>query len=193
MAGRPKIFNQEEVLDKTINLFWENGYEATGTTALLKEVNLNKGSLYHTFKSKKQLFLAGLNHMERKALQGFEEALTNSEQPIEVIRGLFLGIVDSSYDENCKGCILGNTLMEFTGKDDEAKDVAAGFLRELESLFEKTITQEQEKGVLTSTENASDLAKYLINFWNGINISRRIYTDKQELLQMINFHLKIIK
>ena len=40
MAGRPKIFKEEDVLDQAIDLFWRNGYEATSTEDLLGRMKL---------------------------------------------------------------------------------------------------------------------------------------------------------
>ncbi|MBB6458962.1 TetR/AcrR family transcriptional regulator [Flammeovirga kamogawensis] len=193
MAGRPKIFKQEEVLDKTIQLFWENGYEATSTNDLLKEVNLNKGSLYNSFKSKRELFKAGLHALEGKALDNFEKALAESEDPIQIIKNMFLGIADASYLANCKGCILGNTIIEFIGKDEEIKEIAVDYLLKLENIFTIYIRKAKLEGKIIGTQSPEFLAKHLINFWNGINVTRRVYQNKQDLLDIINYNLNFIK
>jgi TetR/AcrR family transcriptional regulator, transcriptional repressor for nem operon len=36
------------------------------------------------------------------------------------------------------------------------------------------------------------LARYLLNLWNGINITRRIYQTNKELKPLIEFQLSII-
>lgn len=45
------------ILDVTFSLIYRHGYNATGISAILKECNIPKGSLYHHFKSKKELVL----------------------------------------------------------------------------------------------------------------------------------------
>ncbi|KXX70295.1 TetR/AcrR family transcriptional regulator [Flammeovirga sp. SJP92] len=192
MAGRPRIFDQGELLSKTIALFWKNGYEATTTNDLLKEVNLNKGSLYNVFKSKKELFKAGLNQMEQTGLDRLEESLEKSTQPIEDLKALFYDMVDASFDEDCKGCILGNSIVEFTGKDDELKELAVLYLKRFESILIKTLQSAQEKGIIKSTLPPSLLSRHLINFWNGINVTRRVYADKKEMKDLIDLNLSFI-
>lgn len=46
------------ILDVTFSIIYQHGYNATGISAILKECNIPKGSLYHYFKSKKELVLA---------------------------------------------------------------------------------------------------------------------------------------
>lgn len=45
-------------MDVTFSIIYQHGYNATGISAILKECNIPKGSLYHYFKSKKELVLA---------------------------------------------------------------------------------------------------------------------------------------
>lgn len=48
---------RELILDKAFDLFYTQGYHGTGVSDILKACNLHKGSLYHLFKSKKELAL----------------------------------------------------------------------------------------------------------------------------------------
>lgn len=192
MAGRPRIFDQAEVLSKTIELFWKNGYESTSTNELLKEVNLNKGSLYNIFRSKKELFQAGLKALEQGALDRLELSLEKSQTPIEDIKAIFYDMLDATYQDDCKGCILGNSIIEFTGKDEEVKALAESYLLRFESILIHTIQKGKDSGALNSEKTAKLLARFLINFWNGINITRRVYKDKKELKELIDLNMSLI-
>jgi len=46
------------ILDVTFSQIYKNGYSATGLSLILKECKIPKGSLYHHFKSKKDLVIA---------------------------------------------------------------------------------------------------------------------------------------
>ncbi|MBD0405106.1 TetR/AcrR family transcriptional regulator [Flammeovirga sp. EKP202] len=192
MAGRPRIFDQEELLAKSIALFWKNGFEATTTNDLLKEVNLNKGSLYNVFKSKKELFKAGFVHMEQKGLDGLEKQFESSKDPIGNIKTLFYNMVDASFEEDCKGCILGNSIVEFTGKDEELKQLAEQYLKRFESILETTLSNAQNNGLIQSSVPPALLSRHLINFWNGLNVTRRVYPDKKEMKDLIDLNLSFI-
>ena len=192
MAGRPKIFKEEEVLAEAIDLFWRNGYEATSTENLLDCMKLNKGSLYHSFGSKKQLFGRAMDLFTANSLQALNRKITAAATPLEGIRDFFLELADSDNDTHQKGCFMGNSLAELANIDDELKQKAILHLKALEKLFLKYILKAKQSGELTTKEEPGTLARYLLNLWNGINISRRIYPRKDLLLPVIRLQLAVL-
>ncbi|HRV92857.1 MAG TPA: helix-turn-helix domain-containing protein, partial [Anaerolineae bacterium] len=58
--ARPREFDENEVLDKAMDLFWQKGYEATSIQELLTAMGISRGSLYDAFGDKHALFLAVL-------------------------------------------------------------------------------------------------------------------------------------
>jgi TetR/AcrR family transcriptional repressor of nem operon len=124
MAGRPKIFREEEVLGQAIDLFWRNGYEATSTEDLLGRMKLNKGSLYHSFGNKKQLFVKAMDFFSDNASQVLNRKITSARTPLEGIRDFFLELADSDNDAHQKGCFMGNSLAEPANIDDGLKQKA---------------------------------------------------------------------
>ena len=49
---------KSKLLQTAFNEIYENGYSATSIDKILKKAVMNKGSMYHFFKSKKELTLA---------------------------------------------------------------------------------------------------------------------------------------
>ncbi|MEM8894931.1 MAG: helix-turn-helix domain-containing protein, partial [Bacteroidota bacterium] len=66
MAGRKKIFKEEVALGQAMEVFWKYGYEGASMQRLLKAMGLNKGSLYYSFGSKKELFIRVLELYSRQ-------------------------------------------------------------------------------------------------------------------------------
>ena len=54
--GRPRLFDEEAVLDELTGLFWEKGYAQTSMADLVHASGVHKSSLYSTFGSKEELF-----------------------------------------------------------------------------------------------------------------------------------------
>lgn len=192
MAGRPKIFREEEVMAQAIDLFWRNGYEATSTEDLLGVMKLNKGSLYHSFGNKKQLFAKAMDFFADNASQVLNRRITAARTPLEGIRDFFLELADDDNDTHQKGCFMGNSLAELANIDDELKQKAILHLKAMEKLFLKYIRKAKQSGELTTKEAPEILARYLLNLWNGINISRRIYPRKDLLLPVIRLQLAVL-
>lgn len=54
--ARPQAFDQQQVLQNAMELFWRQGYASTSVRDLTEATRLQPGSLYGAFKSKRQLF-----------------------------------------------------------------------------------------------------------------------------------------
>ena len=192
MAGRPKIFNEQKALERATALFWQKGYEATSTQDLIDTMGLQRGSLYHSFGSKKQLFQNAIDQHERSFTE-FEKAVRESADPIPLIKSVFLELADCSDDDHRKGCFLGNTVAELSGTDEELATRAKEHLASLERMLFEQIKRAQDEGTLKNQTDAKLLARYLLNLWNGINITRRIHPSKEVLRPLIEFQLSILE
>ena len=53
--GRPALYERDDVLEKAMHAFWDNGYNSTSMAQLVEATSLQPGSLYAAFKSKEEL------------------------------------------------------------------------------------------------------------------------------------------
>lgn len=58
--ARTREFDEDQVLDAAMQLFWEKGYEATSLSDLTSRMGIQRPSIYSTFGDKKELFEAAL-------------------------------------------------------------------------------------------------------------------------------------
>lgn len=95
--GRPG-YDREQVLAVAVELFNEQGYDATSVADLAQRLGLTKSALYHHFDSKEQLLALALD----EALGGLEGVLDSpgaaqadpAERLAAVLRGAVLVLVD---------------------------------------------------------------------------------------------------
>ena len=193
MAGRPRIFDEDDVLNKAIDLFWCNGYEATSTEDLLKGMELNKGSLYHTFGNKKELFSKALDYFSTHSLKAIDDKITAAKAPLIGIRSFFLELAKANQSTHQKGCFMGNSLAELSNIDNQLKEKAVANLIAVENLFYKHLVEAKRLKALTTKEDLRLLARYLITLWNGINITRRMYPKKEMLEPLIKMQLAVLR
>lgn len=194
MAGRNRTFDETDVLEKAADLFWKQGYEATSTEELLEAMGLNKGSLYNTFHSKKEVFNRSMKCFVDSYIKGFDQEMEASNEPLKVMKNSFLKVAttkDLQAHEN--GCFMGNAIAEFANIDPELEKVAVTATIRLEKLYLKYLKIAAQSGQLKSKEKPEVLARYLINLWNGINITRRMYPNQRDLMPFLKTSLEVIQ
>lgn len=192
-AGRPKDFDEAAVLDKAVDIFWRQGYEATSLEQLLEAMNIGKGSMYHNFGNKREVFKLALNRFMHNFSGWFVSEISKATDPIDFIRDFFRSIPQQHGNDHKKGCFLGNTVAELACIDPGLEKLAVEHLAKIEQTFYVYIKNAQANGKIKSKEDARLLARHLINLWNGLNITRRMYQQPKDLLPLVNLQLKILQ
>jgi TetR/AcrR family transcriptional repressor of nem operon len=194
MAGRPRNFDENEIIRKASEIFWRKGYESSSAEELLEAMNMGKGSFYLHFKGGKQeLYKRSLDLFSKDALERFHLGLDKAEDKIDFLKGFMMSIADSPAERRRKGCYLGNCVVQMTNLEPKLKDQAGILLGKLEHAFFKIIKEAQKQGRLRTKVQPEILAKYLINLRNGINVTARTEKDVEQLKQMIRLSLDILQ
>ncbi|MEA1847290.1 MULTISPECIES: TetR/AcrR family transcriptional regulator [unclassified Chryseobacterium] len=194
MAGRPKIFDEKEAIDKATEVFRNKGYDTASADELLNAMGIGKGSFYLAFKGGKQeLYIRSLKQFAEEFSKKIISAIEHSDDQIQFIRRFFLVLADA---ENCdidRGCYLGNALVQLSEKDEDIKKITAGLLKNLQKIFATVIRKAQENGTLENSDDPEVLAWHLTNLWNGIHVTRRMEASHETLRSMIEMNLRILE
>jgi len=191
MPGRNRLFDEEKALAQAAEVFWIKGYEAASTEDLLAAMDMNKGSLYNAFGNKRELFIKVFDWFAQRFIRNMKEVFAKHDNTIEAFREIFLHVAyPDDPVEHTKGCFYVNILGETTGMDPDLEKIAKEKLIEIEKLFHKELTKAQKAGQLTGSIQLTLLAKHLLNLWNGINITRRLYSEK-ELEKLVELNLQL--
>lgn len=194
MAGRPKIFDPREVLQKAKDVFWKKGYEATSTADLLEVMGIGKGSFYQEFEGgKREVFEKAIDLFANAVGSKAEARLKASKDPLEEIRNIFREIALVPPEIHLRGCFVGNTVVEMSCVDQGLEDRAVNMLKSTERLFYMGLVKAREMGQLNSDKDPDVLAKCLVTLWNGINVTRRMYPDEKILAAVIEKQLAILE
>ncbi len=194
MAGRPKTYDEDTALDEAVRVFWEKGYTNASADDLLKAMGIGKGSFYLAFRGGKQeLFEKSMKRVVEQNFTELRNAVATCEDPVQLIRDFFLGLTGTQSPIGNKGCYFGNALVQISESDAGLKLLASQYLKVLESIFEEAMQRGKEKGLLKSELAPPVLASYLINLWNGINVTRRMEQNSDRLTELLKLNLAVIE
>ena len=79
---RVKLFDENEVLTKAMNLFWKQGYAATSVQDLVTHLGINRASLYDTFGDKEQLFKKSFELYRKTNIEGLKHFLDSQKNDV---------------------------------------------------------------------------------------------------------------
>lgn len=120
--GRPKNFEPDVAIERAMQAFWTRGYTATSPADLAEATGVAKGSLYHAFGSKRELFGKALEHYGRLGDEIVADVLSQPGTAKERIGAYLRMLVDADLDAPVRrGCLAANTALELAGRDPEAE------------------------------------------------------------------------
>src|SRR5436190_11508455 len=76
--GRPRSFDEAQVLDRVRTVFMDKGFSAASLDDLAAAAGLNRPSLYAAFGNKEQLYLHALRHYGEQSIAVLEAILART-------------------------------------------------------------------------------------------------------------------
>jgi TetR/AcrR family transcriptional repressor of nem operon len=183
-VGRPREFDEEQVLTAAMDAFWRKGYEATSLSDLCDCTGLHKGSLYQTFGDKHQLFMRSLQHYADCMVGHVSAAARTSESPLENIRGALRAAVSRAGSE--QGCMMINSLVELAPHDPEVRaalQMVAG--KEL-GMMTELVARAQQAGEISDERDPARIARQLMVTLAGLAATVKGFVNADEALETID-------
>lgn len=172
--GRPREFNTQEALAQATRVFWTKGYDATTMLDLLAATWLSKSSLYETFGSKRDLFLAALSGYCDHRTRMMQELLQSRPTGRDAIAAFFaLTIEQARQEDHPFGCLSCNEAAQMETHDTEVRRVVARDIDAMESVFAEAIRRGQTDGSIAPGLDAIRHARFLNTLHHGLQIMAR--------------------
>ena len=124
-AQEPAIDTEQRLLRTAFRLFHEQGFHATGVATILREAEVNPGSMYHFFKSKDDLLIRvlefALGYLDEAVMRPVESKVAD---PLERVFALLHQYRDWMRQEGCRmGCPIGNLALEVSDGNPAAREL----------------------------------------------------------------------
>ena len=169
-----KKFDDGEVLDKAMHAFWQHGYEATSIKDLINCMGINRGSIYASFKDKRNLFLLAFEHYEKNYRGAMLEEFRQYPSARAGIISLFEEAVETAVsDEQRLGCMLVNTAAEMGPHDEEIADAVSEGYAARRRFFEELLQRGKAEGEIPQHVDEVETAKALLGLLTSVRVLAR--------------------
>ncbi|MBF7071714.1 TetR/AcrR family transcriptional regulator [Aliarcobacter butzleri] len=187
---KTKKDTKDLLLEITFDEVFTYGYQGASVLKILEKAGLNKGSLYHYFKNKKEMVLTAID-IKSKEIFGREfELIVNGELPyLENFEKMLI----KSYDLISKrGCPLANLIQEMSNHDKDFEVLLKNKYDGLRNIIENIIKKAIENNELYATDT-KDLSLFILSFIEGNILTAKAFKDKNIYEKNIKYlfnHLK---
>ncbi len=127
---------RDELVQKALQAFYQNGFHATGMDMLVKETGISKTSMYKHFRTKEDLILAVLRlrdeHFRNWLYRRIEEL---ADTPKEQMVAMFDALEEWFDEDGYKGCMFIKASSEYQDSSHPIHKQSADHKRMLESHF----------------------------------------------------------
>jgi TetR/AcrR family transcriptional regulator, transcriptional repressor for nem operon len=192
--ARTKVFDQEAVLDKAVNLFWEKGYNGTSAQDLVDELGISRSSLYDTYGDKYQLFKNSLLQYRKKFAGAMIEMIDESNDFEKTIKDVFQYVVTESLQEKfSKGCFMVNSSVELAPHNAEIAQIVNDNMQEVEDALFRIIEKGQDVGQFSKSHSARSFARFIFNAISGLRVASKSGAEKKVFDDIVKVTLSALK
>lgn len=177
---RKKQFGIQEVKEKAMVAFWDNGYRATSLQDLVEAMGINRASLYDTFGDKYTLFLETLHSYNDKYVKPYIAERIRTHSPRQAVVGMFDDICDRvQAGEDRNGCFIINTALELSPHDKEVSKIVNRTFAYIEkNFFRKMIIRGQASGEIAKSVVPTSASRILLSLFLGLRVLSRNQPEK---------------
>jgi len=170
--GRPKTFDDHEVLDQVVACFRANGFESTSIRDLEAATGLKATSIYRAFGNKNAVFSLALLRYRTEVLDRRTSTYLDHGRGLDGIKDFFT----STYQQEPlpdQGCLFATAASEAPLLDPAARQHVADGLTVIQTAFHDQIKHCQAIGEVTSSVNAETASRALLMLYEGLLVLLR--------------------
>lgn len=189
--ARPKQFDCDQALKRAMEVFWSRGYGGTSIQNLVSGMGVNRQSVYDTFGDKHALFLKSLDLYCEMQLIRYRELLDENSSAKASFRRLFESEADRILAKRGKGCLIGNSAVEFGGSCRVTAARASLQAKSIEKMFQKRLSS-QNRQVISRRFESHRLARFLYSSLQGLLVSTAVTGNRRSAVDVIEITLSAL-
>ena len=175
---------REKLLDITFEEVYVHGYNATSVDAILKKAEIPKGSMYHHFKSKKELVLAMVEErLFVKMDSFFKYEVEEGKSVMDSFKNTFM-LVSKNHMLVTYGCPLYRLMVELSATDKEFDKLLTSKAVEMQEGIKSLLLKGVEIGEFKDTLDVESFSTYMLSaVWGILSITPTLSSSENFINQ----------
>lgn len=175
---------KDRLVQTALALIHSRSYNTVSVEDLCVQAQVNKGSFYYFFPSKRELLLEALEaHWELTRQEVFEPAFSSEIPTLERITRAF----ENAYSRHKKlqmrhgylpGCPFGNMAIELSTQDEIVRHKVAEIFGRICGYFEKALNEAIEMDLIGATD-VTLTTQALLAYFEGIILLAKTHNDAE--------------
>jgi AcrR family transcriptional regulator len=170
----------KRILATAADLFYRNGYRATGINEIIEKSGVAKATFYAHFPSKASLALAYVKSMKEEEERAIENHLNKQSGPYEKLLGLLDFVLTWFQERDYRGCRYLNIASEITDQSSPVRLVTRNHYAAYRELIGRLMKElKAERGQAWKGKDAEKLADDFLLIFAGAMAMAPLYHDPQ--------------
>lgn len=163
---------REAIVGAAVEQFHSRGFNAAGVKDITDAAGVPKGSFYNHFASKEALAVVALERYG--TTRRIAELRDESVDPLVRLRAHFEFLRDEQVDFGFShGCLVGDFATEIADHSDIIRAAVLQGFENWGDALAAAVAQAQETGQVAAGLDARELAKFMLDAWEGTLLSAR--------------------
>ncbi|PQJ29139.1 TetR/AcrR family transcriptional regulator [Rubritalea profundi] len=167
---------RDEIIEIASELFYTQGFGATGIKQIIDAAGIAKGTFYTHFASKEQLGVAWLTNRHHVWNAWLETSLTTIDGSTNKLSACFQFLKDWLQESNFRGCAFLNTMAETPDCENSMRAVVTQHKQQLLEKFQQ-LTSEHFSGIPLSPDSAIQHGSTIYLLFEGALVESQNFQD----------------
>ncbi|GAA0383349.1 TetR/AcrR family transcriptional regulator [Micromonospora gifhornensis] len=190
--GRPRAFDEEAVLDRATEVFWQHGYEGASLSALTSAMGINRPSLYATFGSKEQLFQRAFARYHETQVTAARAALDKPSAYAAIEAFLRASADGLTAADHPAGCLSIQGGLACSPENAGISEILAAGRAATEAALAERLTRAVDEGDLSDDTDVRALARFVMALSEGHAVHAAAGASREDLQASVDIALRAV-
>lgn len=182
-------FNEEEAIEKAMEVFWQKGYLGASMRDLTTAMKINSSSLYNTIGDKHALFVKCIKNYTHSHMEQARKRAQAARSPMQAIIHLINDSVNNIINRE-NSCMIIKTTFEIANDDEEILAILKDNGDATYKLIVSLLQAAKKQGEIAADADPAILTDYLISIFTGWYESYILHQDAHRIKQMAKYLIK---